>query len=197
VAFDPTNGKLDFHYPWRSRLLESVNASNPVIVDDHVLFSECYSVGASLLKVKPGGYDVVWKDGQKRKQSLATHWNTPVYHEGYVYASSGRHTSDAELRCVELKTGRVAWSEPNLTRSSLLYVDGHFVCLCEDGVVRLIEARADKYSEVAKTDLRATDGDGEPRLKYPAWAPPVLSHGLLYVRGKDLLVCLELIPEHR
>jgi hypothetical protein len=34
-----------------------------------------------------------------------------------------------------------------------------------------------------------------PLLKYPAWAAPILSHGLLYVRGDDRLVCLELIPE--
>ena len=34
-----------------------------------------------------------------------------------------------------------------------------------------------------------------PLLKYPAWAAPILSHGLLYVRGSDRLVCLELIPE--
>ena len=27
-----------------------------------------------------------------------------------------------------------------------------------------------------------------------AWAAPVLSHGLLYVRGANRLVCLELIP---
>lgn len=193
VAFEPASGKLDFHYSWRSRLLESVNASNPVVVDDYVLISECYSIGASLLRVKPGGYDVVWKDGAKRDQSLATHWNTPIYHDGYVYGSSGRHTPDAELRCVEFKTGKVAWSEPKLTRSSLLYVDGHFVCLCEDGVLRLVEARADKYSEVAA--CRLADEDGKPLLKYPAWAPPVLSHGLLYVRGKDRLVCLELITD--
>lgn len=192
VAFDPTNGKLDFHYPWRSRSLESVNASNPVIVDDRVLISECYEIGASLLKVKPGGYDVVWKDGRKRNQSLATHWNTPIYHDGFVYGSSGRHTSDAELRCVEFETGKVRWSEPGLTRSSLLYVDGHFVCQCEDGTLRLFAARAEKYEEIAAVELNL---DGEPLLNYPAWAAPVLSHGLLYVRGKDRLVCLELIPE--
>jgi outer membrane protein assembly factor BamB len=191
VAFDPANGKLDFHYPWRARSLESVNASNPVIVGDEVLISECYEIGASLLKLKPGGYDVVWKDGRKRKQSLATHWNTPIYHDGYVYGSSGRNTSDAELHCVEWKTGKVAWSEPGLTRASLLYADGHFICQCEDGVLRLIAARADKYEEVAKAELTI---DGEPLLNFPAWAAPVLSHGLLYVRGKDRLVCLELIP---
>ena len=33
-----------------------------------------------------------------------------------------------------------------------------------------------------------------PLLKYPAWSPPVLSHGLLYVRGAGRLVCMELIP---
>jgi outer membrane protein assembly factor BamB len=192
VAFDPAIGKLDFHYPWRARSLESVNASNPVIVNDEVLISECYEIGASMLKIKPGGYDVVWKDGRKRKQSLATHWNTPIFHDGYVYGSSGRNTSDAELHCVEWKTGKVAWSEPGLTRSSLLFVDGHFVCQCEDGVLRLVAARADKYEEIAKAELSA---DGEPLLKYPAWAAPVLSHGLLYVRGQNRLVCLELIPD--
>ena len=30
-------------------------------------------------------------------------------------------------------------------------------------------------------------------LSYPAWAAPVVSHGLLYVRGSDKVICLELI----
>jgi hypothetical protein len=34
-------------------------------------------------------------------------------------------------------------------------------------------------------------------LDYPCWAAPILSHGLLYVRGEDRLVCLELIPEKK
>jgi hypothetical protein len=29
-------------------------------------------------------------------------------------------------------------------------------------------------------------------LAYPAWAAPILAHGLLFVRGADRLVCLEL-----
>jgi hypothetical protein len=38
-------------------------------------------------------------------------------------------------------------------------------------------------------------GIGPPQLlRAPAWAAPIISHGLLYVRGKDRLVCLELIP---
>jgi outer membrane protein assembly factor BamB len=193
VAFDPATGKIDFQYPWRARILESVNASNPVVAGDLVLISECYGVGASVLKVKPGGYDVVWLDGRKREQSLATHWNTPIHLDGFVYGSSGRHTAEAELRCVELATGKVQWAAPRLTRASLLYVDGHFVCLGEDGALRLIKADPKKYEEVGKLMLKSPDG--EPLLKYPAWAAPVLSHGLMYVRGKDRLVCLDLIPQ--
>jgi hypothetical protein len=34
-------------------------------------------------------------------------------------------------------------------------------------------------------------------VKYPAWAAPILSHGLLYLRGADRLVCLELIPDSK
>jgi hypothetical protein len=32
-------------------------------------------------------------------------------------------------------------------------------------------------------------------LVYPCWAAPIVSHGLMYVRGDERLLCLELIPE--
>jgi hypothetical protein len=38
------------------------------------------------------------------------------------------------------------------------------------------------------------DGKQRGLLSHPCWAAPVLSHGLLYVRGKGRLVCFELIP---
>ena len=78
-----------------------------------------------------------------------------------------------------------------MTRSSLLYVDGHFVCLEETGELRLIKANPERFEAVA--EMRVQDQNGTPLLQYPCWAAPILSHGLLYVRGKDRLVCLELI----
>lgn len=202
LGFEPRAGKLDFHYPWRAKSLESVNASNPVVVDDQVFISETYGPGSSLLRVHPGGYDVIWTDADKRRgKSLQTHWNTPIFHEGYLYASSGRHTENAELRSVELATGKVAWSLPGLGRSSLLYVDGHCVCLTEFGALLLFKPTPEKPDVVAQTILPSQDApanpDGGPArlLRYPAWAAPILSHGLLYLRGADRLVCLELIPQ--
>ena len=206
IGFDPQTGKEDFHYPWRAKILESVNASTPVVVDDKVFISECYQVGSSLLKVRPGGYDVVWRDppGIRDEKAMKLHWNTPVYVDGYLYGSSGRHPEIADLRCVELATGKVKWSEPDLTRTSLLYVDGHLVCLAEAGELLLIRANAEKFDPVAKAILTVkpepiggVDLPEQKLLTYPCWAAPILSHGLLYVRGKDRLVCVELIPEKK
>jgi outer membrane protein assembly factor BamB len=205
VGLDPATGKVDFHYPWRSRLLESVNAANPVVVGDRVFISETYGPGSALLEVRPGACREVWTDAGKgmRDKSMQCHWNTPVHVDGYLYGSSGRHTQNAELRCVELATGRVMWREPGLTRTSLLLADGHFVCLGEDGVLRLLKVNPKKYEEVSSVEVRPTGPDGkpdltaEPLLQYPCWAAPVLSHGLLYVRGNDRLVCLEVMPAAR
>ncbi len=194
IGFEPRCGSIDFHFPWRSRIHDSVNASTPVVVGDEVFITETYGPGSALLRVRPGGYDVIWQDGPQREKAMQAHWNTPIYHEGYLYGSSGRHKSNACLRCIEWKTGKVMWSEPNLTRASLLYVDGHFVCLGEDGVLRLVEATPQEYRPKGQLVLR-DESTGEPLLREPAWAAPILTHGLLYVRGRDRVVCLRLIEE--
>jgi outer membrane protein assembly factor BamB len=191
VGFEPRTGKVDFHYPWRATLLESVNASTPVVAGDEVFISEAYGLGSSLLRVRPGGYDVVWADPPRsRERAMQTHWNTAVYHNGYLYGSSGRHTYNAELRCIDWKTGKVQWSERGLTRGSLLYVDGHFVHLGEYGDLLLLRANPEKFDPVAV--IRPRGEDGELLLDYPCWAAPILAHGRLYVRGRDRLVCFDL-----
>src|SRR5687767_4522350 len=104
LAFEPMTGKIDFHYPWRDAQLESVNASMPVVAGNEVFISECYGVGSSLLRVQPGTHEVVWKDDpRKRDKAMMTHWMTPVYENGYLYGSSGRH-ENATLRCIEWAT---------------------------------------------------------------------------------------------
>ncbi len=204
LAFDPASGATRFHFPWRADKTRRVNAATPVVVDDKVFVSETYGPGGALIRVKRGGgYEVVWSDKDKIDKSMQAHWNTPVYHEGYLYGSSGRHMRNAELRCIDFETGEVQWSKPGLGRCNLLYVDGHFVCLSERGNLLLLKATPKKYKVVTR-GTPTTDGEPpstgrNPRntnhlIKHPAWAPPVLSHGLLYIRGDGRLACLELIP---
>ena len=196
VGFEPQTGKVEFNYPWRSRILESVNASVPVVVGNEVFISETYGPGASLLRVKPGSGKVIWKDAETaREKTFQAHWNTPIHRNGFLYGSSGRHDYNAVLRCIDWKTGDVMWDKLGLTRTSLLYVDDHFVCQLETGELHLLKVNPNKYDEVARFTLR--DADGDALLVEPCWAAPILSHGLMYVRGQDRVVCLELIPEKK
>lgn len=196
LGFDPQAGKELFHFKWRAKIEESVNAANPVVVGDTVLVTECYGVGAACLKLAGGKPTEVWTDAKKDRGelSLMSHWCTPIAHEGHVYSSSGRHANEADLRCVELATGEVKWTERRTSRCTLTKIDGHLLCLGEYGELRLLKPNPAKYEEVARWEV--------PGLSYPSWAPPVVSRGLLYLRGKDdtnkdghRLVCYELIPK--
>jgi len=194
LAIDPAKGHSIASFPWRARILESVNASTPVIRGNELFISETYELGSALVRFTGERFEEVWTDrNRRRNRAMALHWNTPIEHAGYLYGSSGYHAPEAELRCVEWKTGRVEWSEPDMGRSSLLLVGDIFVCLSEDGVLRLIRATPEKYDELA--EWQPTAADGAALLSYPAWSAPALAHGLLYVQGKDRLLCIRLIEE--
>ncbi len=192
LAIDPAKRQTIAKFPWRARVLESVNASTPVMKDNELFISETYELGSALVRFTGGKFDEVWTDrGRRRNRAMALHWNTPIEHESYLYGSSGYHAPEAELRCVEWKTGKVVWSEPDMGRSSLLLVEGILVCLSEDGVLRLIRATPERYDELAEWE--PTAADGAPLLSYPAWAAPALADGLLYVQGADRLLCVRLL----
>jgi outer membrane protein assembly factor BamB len=192
MAIDPVKGRTLAQFPWRAKLLESVNASTPIVVNNEIFISETYELGSALVRFTDGEFTEVWTDRTRRRnRAMALHWCTPIEHHGYLYGSSGYHEPEADLRCVEWKTGKVMWSEPGMGRCSLLLVESMLVCLSEDGTLRLIRTSPDRYDELAKWELTA--GDGTPLLNYPAWAAPVLAQGLLYLQGADQLVCLRLI----
>ncbi len=197
VGFEPATGKVDFQFPWKAKFSAAVSAATPVVVGDEVFISEAYGPGSCLLKVRSGGHGIVWQDDPRRRdKAMQTHWNTPIFHDGYLYGCTGRHAIEGQIRCIEWKTGRIMWSQSGLSRSSLLYVDGHFIALGEYCELQLFKASPDKFELVDDFTLREDPENinSPPLLKYPAWSAPILSHGLLYVRGKENLFCLDCTP---
>jgi len=185
------NGEVAFTHAHRARNFESVNVSTPVAAGDEVFVSEAYGPGGALVRLRGGTCTTVWTDAERgRRQALPLYLNTPIRHEGFLYGSSGQHSGQAELRCVAWSTGEVQWSQPDWGRASLLYVDGRLLVLSEDGVLRWL--RATPQAATQEAQWRLVDAAGEPLLNYPAWTAPVCARGLLYVRGKDRLVCLDL-----
>ena len=195
LAVDVASGKSLWSYPHRARILESVNSIVPVVSGNRVLISECYEVGAALLEVNASGYKEIWKDpSSRRQQAIRAHWATPIVVGDWLFGCSGRNEPDSDLRCIRWDSGEVAWSDGRRSRSSLMYVDGHFVVLDESGLMQLIKVNPEKLDVIAEIDLSIRSKNRQP-LGNPYWAAPAISHGLLYVRGSDRVLCLELIPE--
>ncbi len=80
------------------------------------------------------------------------------------------------------------WTRPNTTRCSLLGIDGCLIVLGERGDLYLIKASPQGYEEITRAELNRS------LITYPSWAAPVVSHGLLFVRGDKNLACFDLIP---
>jgi hypothetical protein len=185
-----------------------------------VFITESYGPGSALLRVRPGGYEVIRQDTSPRNQSMSSHFMTPIYHDGYLYGSSGQGSGEAALRAVDYTSGKIMWGEPGLGRTTLLYADGHLVVFTERGDLLLVKATPERFTVVARgtpvlpadekpslvrpqasekpaaITQAGTAADPEDRrlLRYPAWSPPVLSHGILYLRAEGRLAAFQLIP---
>ena len=169
--------------------------------------------GAVVLRVKPDGrsFEEAWSspknpfernpDGTYPAPVLEIHFNTPVMHDGFLYAFSGRNEPDATFRCVELKTGRLAWSRDEsfpahsakqpavYGRGSAILADGKLIALGEGGKLGLFRPNSAKTDEICSWQV--------PQLHYPCWAAPVLSRKKLYLRSEDRLVCLDLAKQSK
>jgi hypothetical protein len=70
--------------------------------------------------------------------------------------------------------------------------DGHLIVLTEFGRLLVVRPNPQRYEVVADATPARPGPPGEPLLGIPSWAPPALSHGRLYLRGKDRLAAFRL-----
>ena len=186
LSINPLDGRLDFRFPWRSRSYESVNASCPVVTGNRVLVSATYRTGAALIEVKPDWtFAKLWEN-----PDFDLHWTTAVYDDGHYYAFSGRNEPDAQLTCVNARSGETVWSESlewqetvqvqgeartiyaSPLRGNLLKVDGRYLALGEHGHLLWLDLSPAGAKILDRARLF---------LAQETWAPPVVSRGLLYV----------------
>jgi hypothetical protein len=210
VGLDATSGSEQFKYFFRAKVHESVNASRPVILGNKILIAAAYGLGGHLLEVAEDGKSLklIWSNPE-----FDTHWSTAIEHEGYLYGFCGRHENDAMLRCVDLKSGKTLWSTngysgpvtrfkldaerriidtstgkiapfPYFGRGSLTFVDGNLIVLGERGTVAMVKPSVKEYEELCRFKAEG--------VEYPSWPAPVVSQGIMYLRGEENLVAYNL-----
>ena len=123
-----------------------------------------------------------------RNKNLRNQFNSSVLLDGFLYGIDGDTTGTATLRCVELKTGKVRWSQEGVGSGSLMAADGKLIVLSEGGELMVGPASPKGFTPSAKAKVL----DGK------CWTVPVLANGRIYCRdAAGDLVCLDVRGEKK
>jgi outer membrane protein assembly factor BamB len=155
----------------------------PVYKDGIVFVSSGYDVGCNAFQVTGAG-------GQFRVQEIYKGDQIVNHHGGLILVGDhvyGLGDGGNSLKCIELKTGKVAWQNSSVGKGSIAYADGHLYCRSEaknNSAIALVEATPEGYKEKGRFTQPETSGK-------EAWPHPVVFGGRLYIRDQDKLFCFD------
>jgi len=178
LLLDPSSGVVLWRFPFGQRG-PTVNAASPVTwPDGRLLVTAAYGVGSVCASFDAAGFTKLWEG----VDSLATQYCTPIGLGDEIYGVDGRDdVPPAALKCLDAKTGRVRWTEPQVGYGTLLAADGKLIVVQADGTLLLVRPNPDRCEILA----RAQPLVGTVR------ALPALASGLLYIRDDTTLACFD------
>ena len=157
-----------------------MNAANPLVIGDRLFVTSNYGVGARLTQIVPSGPKLVWENDE----SMSSQYTTPIEHDGFLYGIHGRQDLGvAELRCIELATGAVKWSEPDFATANLIGVGDKLLIQKTGGELVLAQAKPDRFTQLANARI-FPEGSIVQAL-------PALAAGRLFVRDEKSLIVLQ------
>ena len=197
AGLDPDSGAVLWEVPWWC-FYEIFQT--PVVDGPFAVVATGMRSGSMGLQIDRSGARQIWENWGN--DILAPSHSHPVILDGYIYGYSG-HSSDyyeqdrpgRELQCVDLKTGKLQWrGDADTGWGTLIYVDGHLLCLTDKGKLVLVDPRRDECREVTEfqTSLNIADS-GYPAKSRFAWTHPVVARGKVYVRYCNQLICYDLM----
>jgi outer membrane protein assembly factor BamB len=177
-SVDAATGKVLWDFPWKPSIDASVNAATPIVTGDLIFISTSYGRGAALLRFGETKPEVLWSGDDQ----LSNHYATSVHHQGYLYGYHGRQEHGCELRCVELKTGKLMWSVERFGAGTLMVAGRDLLLLTEKGELIKAPASPREFKPGARAQV----------LGFETRAYPALANGLFFARDKRRLVCVDL-----
>lgn len=178
TCLDLPAGKVLWHFPWRPAIEASVNAAAPLIINDLIFISTSYDRGAALLRFDDGMPQRIWSGDDQ----LSNHYATSVHHNGFLYGYHGRQEQGCDLRCIELKTGKVMWSIDRFGAGAITRAGQDLLLLTEKGELIKAPATPKGFKPAARAQV----------LGLETRAHPAIAEGLLFGRDKRRLVCVDL-----
>lgn len=189
VSVLPESGKELWRYPWKTDF--DANIATPIVFDNYVFISSGYNAGSALVRISKEG-DNFQATKVYHHKKMANHFSSSVYHEarkrgGVERTLFGFH--EATLVCLdamdpmENRKDKPKWTERDFQRGNLLLVEDHLIILGENGRLGVALATQSGYVEKGRMDV----------FEGPlVWSAPALADGLLFVRDRKEIVCINL-----
>jgi len=114
---------------------------------------------------------------------MRVHHGNVIRIDDCIYGSSGDF-GPAFLTALDVRAGKVLWQDRTLPKAMLLYADGKFIILDEDGYLSLANLDHHGLKIVSRAQM----------LTSKAWTPPSLVGTKLYLRDRKNLMALDLRP---
>lgn len=175
---DVASGTERWRYRWLTRF--GCNAAEPIVSGDKVFISSGYNRGSALLRLAADAPEEVWKS-----KGFQNQFSSSVLIDGFLYGIDGDTTGERSLKCVELATGEIQWSQDGLGSGTLIGADSRLIILSEAGELAIVDTSPSEFKLLAKAKVL----DGK------CWTAPTLANGRVYCRSADGdVVCVDLRP---
>jgi outer membrane protein assembly factor BamB len=172
-------GKELWRVPWTTEF--DCNICTPLLIGDKLFVSTGEEVGSALFQLKSDGPpEVIW-EGKGNKSPMTNYWANSVEHDGHLYGFSGEFSKRIDLRCVDLNSGQVKWTQKDFGKGAITLADGHLFITTKKGDLVLVRASPERFEEKSRVTLL-----GENRTA------PTLANKRLYLRDREKILCLDL-----
>ena len=181
VGVDAKTG--EFLWRYKEVVKGPAQVFTPIARDGYV-YAGALGIGGGLIRLKPEGNGVVAEQVYFTR-GLPSGFGGAVLIGEYLYGSD---IAEQKVVAVEFTTGKIMWKADSVGRSSFAYADGLLYVHSWKGEVGLVEATAEGYREKGRFTPpdQPKGAQGSPYAD-TAYAHPVISNGVLYIRDAGIL----------
>ena len=177
AGIDPDYGKVLWSAP---RTGSTAVVPTPIIKDNFIFVTSGYGIGCNLFKIvrTAVGKEFKAEEVYANKEMVNHHGGVVLVGPNVYGFSDGKG-----WQCLEFTTGKSVWDSKKLGKGTLVCADGHLYLRSESsGTLVLIEATPTGWQETGRFNQPDLSGKS-------TWTHLAISHGKLFVRDQDVLLC--------
>ncbi len=181
AGLDPDHGDLLWSYPHNTEW--DLNILTPVWGEDGLLFvSSAYDSGSRVVRLsRHQGETLVENVWYSRRMRI--HFGTAIRLGDIVYTSSGDF-GPAFLMAVDVRTGKVLSRQRGIAKAQIIYADGRFILMGEDGTLAQATYSSAGFKIISKVQI----------FNSRSWTVPTLVGSRLFLRNRESMLALDLSP---